>query len=161
MSLSDLASIGNLVSGIAVLVSLIYLGLQVHQSAKHTQALILQGRAERIVNHHLTIANSDLVAAWIVENGGTATPEGIRRRQFLLQGMAYDFSWEDTFGQYEAGLLGIEQFADFRAHLAIILKDRGLRSYFSNRPIPTTGPTRFHGFINELLSESTPGKAID
>ena len=67
MTLSDLAAIGSLASGVAVLVSLIYLGLQVHQSAKHTRALILQGRAERIVTHHLTIANSDLVAAWIVD----------------------------------------------------------------------------------------------
>ena len=161
MTLSDFAAIGSLVSGVAVLVSLIYLGLQVRESAKHTRALILQGRAERIVNHHLAIANSDLVAAWIIENGGTATPEGIRRRQFLLQGMAYDFSWEDTFGQYEAGLLGNEQFADFRAHLAIILRDPGLRNYFSNRPIPTSGPTKFHDFISQLLSEGSPAVAID
>ena len=154
MTLSDLASIASVISGGAVLVSLIYLSLQIRQSSKHTKALILQGRAERIVNHHLTIANSDLATAWIVENGGTATPQDLKRRQFLLQSMAYDFSWEDTFSQHEAGLLGEEQFADFRARIAIILRDTGLRRYFSERPISNTGPTKFHLFIGELLSQT-------
>jgi len=45
MTLSDLASIGSLVSGIAVLVSLVYLAQQTRQNSKHTRALIQQGRA--------------------------------------------------------------------------------------------------------------------
>jgi hypothetical protein len=49
MSLGDLASIGSFVSGIAVLVSLIYVGLQVRQAKQHQQAAIRQGRADRIV----------------------------------------------------------------------------------------------------------------
>ena len=154
MTLADLATIASVVSGAAVLVSLIYLSLQIRQSSKHTRALILQGRAERIVNHHLAIANSDLVGAWIVENGGSSTPEEMKRRQFLLQCMAYDFSWEDTFSQHEAGLLGDEQFADFRERISIILRDTGLRHYFSQRPISKNGPTKFHRFISELPSDS-------
>jgi hypothetical protein len=68
--------------------------------------------------------------------------------------MAYDLSWEDTYSQFEAGLLGKEQFADFRAHIAQIVSAPGLRSYFLNRPLPIEGPTAFHRFINALLSES-------
>ena len=45
MSLSDLASIGSLVSGVAVLVSLIYLSQQTRQNTKHSRALIQQGRS--------------------------------------------------------------------------------------------------------------------
>jgi hypothetical protein len=40
MSLSDLASIGSFVSGAAVLVSLVYLRLQIRQNTRHSQALI-------------------------------------------------------------------------------------------------------------------------
>jgi hypothetical protein len=154
MSLSDLAAIGSLISGIAVLVSLIYLGVQTQQNSKHTKGLILQGRVARIVNQHIAIASSDLAAAWIVGNGGNATLEEIGRRQFFLQCLAYDLSWEDTVTQYEAGLLGKEQFDDFRAHVIVFLREPGLRSYFSKRPIPVDGPTKFQRFINELLSES-------
>ena len=50
MSLSDLAAIGSLISGVAVLISLIYLARQMRQNTKHTRALIQQGRVERISN---------------------------------------------------------------------------------------------------------------
>ena len=45
MSLTDLASIGSLISSVAVLISLIYLALQVRQAEKNQQASIRQGRA--------------------------------------------------------------------------------------------------------------------
>jgi hypothetical protein len=45
MSLSDLASISNLVSSVAVLASLVYLAQQIRQNTKHTRTLIQQGRS--------------------------------------------------------------------------------------------------------------------
>ena len=42
MNLSDLSSIASLVSGIAVVVSLVYLAQQIRQNTKHSQALIQQ-----------------------------------------------------------------------------------------------------------------------
>ena len=154
MSLSDLASVGSFVSGAAVLISLIYLSVQVKQSSRHTRALIIQGRAARITGQYLTLASSDLVSAWIVANGAAPTPEAVWRRQFALQCMATDYSWEDTFCQYEVGLLGEDQFGDFRAKLKMLLRDPGLRSYFSQRSISKDGPTTFHRFVDELLSET-------
>src|SRR6185369_7999739 len=56
MTLSDLASIGSLVSGVAVLVSLVYLSLQIRQNARHSKALIQQGRAARIADTALRLA---------------------------------------------------------------------------------------------------------
>jgi len=48
MSLSDLASIGSLVSGGAVLISLIYLSLQVRQAERNQRAAVNHGMAQRI-----------------------------------------------------------------------------------------------------------------
>src|SRR5204862_8359032 len=56
MTLTDLASIGSLVSGLAFLVSLAYLSLQIRQNARHSQALIQQGRAARIADTALRLA---------------------------------------------------------------------------------------------------------
>jgi hypothetical protein len=154
MSLSDFASVGSFVSGIAVMISLIYLALQVKQNSRHTRALIMQGRAARITGQYLTLASSDLVSAWIVANGASPTPEAVWRRQFALQSVATDYSWEDTFYQYEAGLLGEHQFGDFRAKLKLLLRDPGLRSYFSQRAVSKDGPTPFHRFVDDILSET-------
>ena len=43
MNLSDVASIGSFVSGVAVLVSLVYLSLQVRQTERNQRALMNQG----------------------------------------------------------------------------------------------------------------------
>lgn len=50
MTLSDLASIGTLISSIAVLISLIYLALQVKVTEKNQRALINQGVLTRTVD---------------------------------------------------------------------------------------------------------------
>ena len=52
MSLSDLASIGSLVSGVAVLGSLIYLALQVRQTDRNQQAAIRHSRGAEPGSDH-------------------------------------------------------------------------------------------------------------
>ncbi len=49
MTLSDLASIGTLISSVAVLISLVYLALQVRVTEKNQRALINQGVLTRTV----------------------------------------------------------------------------------------------------------------
>ena len=49
MSLSDLASFGSLVSSVAVLVSLVFIGLQIRQSNRNQRSLMQQGRSARNV----------------------------------------------------------------------------------------------------------------
>jgi hypothetical protein len=63
MSLSDLASIGSLVSGVAVLVSLVYLALQVRQTERNQRALMTHGamtRATEFIAHYLQPDIADL-----------------------------------------------------------------------------------------------------
>jgi hypothetical protein len=109
----------------------------------------------------LKLTNAELVSAWIAASGVTPTPDKVRRRQFMLQSMATDYSWEDTFCQHEAGLLGEDQFGDFGAKLTILLKDPGLRDYFLARPMSKAGPSRFHRFIDELLSETAESTKLN
>jgi hypothetical protein len=63
MTLSDFATSSTAVSGLAVTASLIYPALRTHQNAKHTKALILQGRESRIVELQFAAADGDLVLA--------------------------------------------------------------------------------------------------
>jgi len=50
MTLSDLASLGSLISSVAVLVSLTYLAYQIRQSTKRTRALIQSARVDRLMS---------------------------------------------------------------------------------------------------------------
>ncbi len=118
MSLSDVAAIGSLVSGMAVLASLVYLSLQIRQNTKHSRALIGHGRATRVVesNYHLT----DPVLSALVTKGRKGEEElsEVELNSFMAFSRATFWNAEDTFVQYREGLLGAASFDSFsRAHV--------------------------------------------
>lgn len=55
MSLSDLASLGSFVSGFAVLVSLVYLALQVRQAEKNQRAVLNHGYITRVTDYYSVV----------------------------------------------------------------------------------------------------------
>jgi hypothetical protein len=142
MSLLDLASIGSFVSGVSVLVSLVFLYFQLRKvneqvtlNTKHTQALVWHQGADRAVGAVLQMANTDLCAAYLMGNGDDATPEAIRKRQFELQVFAwFEISFAEMFGQWEDGLLRDESWNGIRSDLCLSLKaERGTRRLLSER----------------------------
>jgi hypothetical protein len=106
MTLSDLASVGTLASGIAVLVSLIYLNQQTRQSAKHTRALIQQGRAEiaRALLETL-VSNLSLAETYARVNGGDYAMDDAKVLQYVVWHLSMFYLWEDQNFQYRAGLV--------------------------------------------------------
>jgi hypothetical protein len=113
MTLSDLASIGSFISGVAVIVSLVYLSLQIRQNTKHSQALIQQGRAARIADTSLRLA--ELAATEGLERCFQGLPDvsenDVRRFTFLCR--AIFISAEDSFFQNRQGLLNGAAFESF------------------------------------------------
>jgi hypothetical protein len=65
MNLSDLAAIGSFVSGIAVLVSLIYLGLQSRQSALAQRATAHQSIQGFMRQHQRMLMEGDLASIFL------------------------------------------------------------------------------------------------
>jgi hypothetical protein len=111
MSLSDLASIGSLVSGAAVLGSLIYLALQVRQTDRNQQASIRHGRITRVVDMLVARADPELADAW---RHGLQNPDELTQTeltQFLALCTAMFAHLEDSFFQHEEGLLNEDAFA--------------------------------------------------
>src|SRR3974390_2570758 len=78
MSLSDLASLGSVVSGFAVLISLIYLALQVRQTERNQQISIRHSRVTRTVELHLALADPAVAVAWL---HGLASPREITQTE--------------------------------------------------------------------------------
>src|ERR1700691_5983351 len=105
MSLSDLASLGSFVSGIAVLISLVYLSLQVRQSDKNQRALMNQGyitRTTSILTHYSQGAVND--ERWRVIAGETKfSAEELNRLAMTLRIALLNF--QDVHTQFHAGLI--------------------------------------------------------
>jgi hypothetical protein len=156
VSLSEIASIATAISGLAVTVSLIYVGIQTRQNVRHTRALIQQGTAARTTNILFGFMNAEAVAIWIEGNGGTPTPESIQERQFHYQCGIAMIAMEDYFSQHELGLLSDEHFSRGGETFRNRLKEPGLRAYWmKQREILAAAAPSYCAYIDSLCTEET------
>ena len=72
MSLEQVFYLSQSLASIAVVGSLIYLGLQVRGADRSQRAIMQQGRADRASNASLTMANGELAHVW--QRGMDADP---------------------------------------------------------------------------------------
>jgi len=107
MTLSDLASIGSFVSGVAVVISLVYLALQVRHAEKTQRALMHQARTERIINASLSSMQTEIAdTVTKIVNGQELSPrERLQSYYYMRVQVAVV---EDALWQYDAGFLDRE-----------------------------------------------------
>jgi len=119
MSLSDLAALGSFVSGVAVLVSLVYLALQVRQAKHHMAAQISQARTHFGAHQNETWASdpelADLLLRGFRGETNLSDVEGFRYSMMLGSGF---IMMEDEFRQYKAGLISEELHRGFLTRMA-------------------------------------------
>jgi hypothetical protein len=106
MSLSDLASLGSFVSGFAVLISLVYLALQVRQAEKNQRAIIHQGRVEQSADRLLRLMEPELLKPFMKGlYGRDASTEELEFQQFVFAMAAIGREIQDLYFQKDLGLL--------------------------------------------------------
>ena len=152
MSLSDLASLGSLVSGAAVLGSLIYLALQVRQTDRNQQASIRQGRTTRAVDLLLAQLEPGVANAW---RRGLEAPDELTETelgQFLSLCRAQFHHVEDAFYQHEEGLLHDAAFATVLAGMRGLARFPGTRAAWALIRRTHTGP--FADFMGDLVARA-------
>ncbi|HUO89130.1 MAG TPA: hypothetical protein VMU08_08145 [Rhizomicrobium sp.] len=104
MSLSDLASIGSLVSGVAVVITLIFLLLQMRQTDRNQRASIRMGRASR-ANNFFALQLSPEVTRVIAKTWTGEALNEVETHTYLYYCAGLLTNWEDTYYQHRAGLL--------------------------------------------------------
>ena len=105
MTLSDLAAIGSLVSGVAVLVSLVYLANQIRQAEKNQRAVLNQGYITRVADYLRWYAESPIneLRARVIAGDTSFTAEELLRLQLALRVTL--LSAQDAYLQHKAGLV--------------------------------------------------------
>ena len=105
MSLSDLSNIGSFISGVGVLISIIYLALQVRRAEKYQQAIMQQGRAARVADLFMRLAEPGLATTMVKGQAGDANLSPIEVQQLMYVVRTLFLSFEDSYLQRRAGLL--------------------------------------------------------
>jgi hypothetical protein len=152
MTLSDLASIGSLVSGFAVLVSLVYLGVQVRQSERSQRALVQQGRAGRMVDMFIRLAEpaTNRTISRFMSGDESVSSDEFSQFRLLFQAMTY--SQEDTFLQHKLGLIKDDEFDGFRERMKGFFAAPAARAIW--RQTRSSHGAEFRAFLDDVVRES-------
>jgi len=159
MSLAELASVAGIVSGIAVIVSLIYLAVQIRQAARNQRGMMHQMRAALSADVMLRIAESDLSRSF--RAGLTGDPDITEAEfwRFFYASSAILRTTENAFVQYQDGLVNETHFASAKASARTFLASPGYRALWeATRSSREPG---FRAFMDQLEADVPATGAAD
>ena len=153
MTLSDLSSIVSVISGLAVLGSLVYLAQQTRQNAKHTRALIQQGRSIQITDSCLRYAE-DASLTDIRSRGdqGDKTLDRLQIARYRWATVSAIYNFEDQFHQHQDRLIGEDKFAGWLNLLEARFQSPGFR-WMWNQNRNNHGPD-FQNFMDDIMKRT-------
>jgi hypothetical protein len=154
MSLSDLAAIGSLVSGVAVLVSLIYLALQTRQNVLNQRAVNHHGRAQELSSFLRFITQEDLAGIVDRAAAGDNSLSDVEIVRYLWATQSILVTTEETFLQHEAGLLDAQFWASIERGTRLQCTIPGFRACWPllrDRFAP-----EFTSYIDQLIRSTPP-----
>jgi hypothetical protein len=105
MSLHELADIGQIIGGFAVVGSLIFVGLQIRQNTKSSRAATLQLNTDFWLNYMLTVADPKFRNIYAMGASGHDDLDQSQFGQFFLLCRASFMGLENQHYQYRYGLL--------------------------------------------------------
>ena len=153
------AHLGSSAGGFALLISLIYLTLQVRETRRNQQIAIRHTRASRIVDLQLALADSGVANAWL---HGSASPQELTQTelsQFTNLCRALFFHFEDSFYQREEGLLNDDAFETVVAGARLSARSPGWRAAWRIARPNFAG--RFLAFMDEVVAASAVEPPVD
>jgi hypothetical protein len=153
MTLSDLASIATVISGLAVLGSLLYLAQQTSQNTKHTRALMQQGRALQAQELMSSYATDATLTDLFVRGGdGDLTMDRNQIVRYFMSTIGLFYNFEDLFYQHRDGLIDEERHKATTSTVGINLARPGVRAVW--RMAGANFGYDFQNFMNALISNT-------
>ena len=128
MTLGDFANVANLVSSAAVLVSVVYLALQIRQSARNQRSLMDRGRSEQVSGWLQFIASPEI--APLVLRGHACDPSltADEHQRYLWCLYPLLLHYEDSFYQHQERMLGRSQYASICSQMKDSARQPGFRA---------------------------------
>ena len=161
MTLEDLGNLGDFLGGIGVVITLLYLALQMRhnseqlrQNTKAVQSAAYQTAAQSIREYNsLWVPNRELVEVMRAARDGLDAVEDVDR--IRLSGLTQTMfrSFENVFEQYRAGTITAEQWLGWRTLLrGMLRRGRPHREFWADG-MQELYVAAFQQEVNTLLAE--------
>lgn len=153
MTLADLSSIVGVISGLAVLGSLVYLAQQTRQNAKHTRALIQQSRAVQSTDLPLRWAeDASLVDLIFRGRAGDTTFDQVQINRYSMLEVSVLWYFEDQFHQNHDGLVAENRFAGSIKSLERTFQTPGFRFVWKQHRF--LFGSQFQSFMDDIMNRT-------
>ena len=158
MSLTDLASLGSLLSSVAVLVSLLFLGVQIRQANRNQRSLMQQGRSARNVDLLSRLTDPKLSELLLRVLRGETVTDGEYLVLYAYIASVF-WSYEDCFLQFRSGTLDTKSWASDVATLKRLLKNPAYRAVW--RAAREAMATEYKSFLDGIAAEARHNVPVD
>jgi hypothetical protein len=155
MTIVDLANIAQIVGSMAVIASLIFVGLQIRQNTKVTRATALQMNADYWLNYFTLLADKQLSEVYSKGALGRVELEGGQFGQFFFLCRATFMGCENQHHQYLSGLLDHDAYKGYEATIREQIADfPGVRAMW--QLVKHTYGTEFVKFLDKQIEGTEP-----
>jgi hypothetical protein len=131
MTLSDLASIGSFVSGVAVLISLVYVAVQIRQAERNQRTLLQHGTSTRAVELVRHWSDPYIAEAYVKMLSGDQNLTAVEAFQLSIQFRTSLLSWQDSFLLQRASLIDSLQLESTLRTFRVLLAQPVLRALWT------------------------------
>ena len=137
MGLSQLADLGELLGGVAVVASLVYLAVQIRQNTRTVRASTLHQNTDLWSSLFLRLAEPDLARAYVAGMAGQADIRPLQYTQFFFVCRSMFLAFENQYYQMRHGVLDSEAYAGYERSISTqLLAFRGFRLWWEmNRSV--------------------------
>jgi hypothetical protein len=159
MSLEQIFYVSQSVAAIAVVSSIIYLAQQVRQAERIQRAMMQQGRADRVSQLTLAVADPQLARVFRMGITGDSLLTRDEFLQWMLMARAAFLSAEDSFLQHKSGLLDESAFDSFVAGVRRFFAAPGYRAAW--RLSSNQYGSEFRKFVNSIIDQTSVASEPD
>lgn len=155
MTLVDLANVAQIAGAIAVIASLIFVGLQIRQNTRVTRATALQMNADYWLNYFTLLADKQFSEVYSKGALGRIELEGGQFGQFFYLCRATFMGCENQHHQYLAGLLDADAYRGYEATIREQIADfPGVRAMW--QIVRHTYGAEFVKFLDQQIESVDP-----
>ena len=158
MTLSDLAAIGSFISGIGVLVSLIYLAFQVRQNTMSHRATAYQSRLEFLRDQFQASMDPEMMALRLRVEAGDENLTELECELYLTQGMSWFIGNDHLVWLHANKILDDAQFQSEENVLLGRMTEPGTRATWSLYRLLASPALRKR--LDQYMADREPAQAI-
>lgn len=161
-TLENLANIGELVGGIAVVASLVYLAIQIRQNTASVRSATLAANTDTWTSLLAHIAHPDYNEAYLLASSGKPDLQPHQLLQFYLMARTIFVAFENQHYQYCQGTLDEDIYLGYERSISNqVLTQPGFQAYWhaTSEEFSPSFISRVNHLLGEV-SETNPGRFI-